>query len=109
MHRINPRECLIDPHRILIAKLGEKDFLRLFPVEMDEFDPMSEPEPSVGALVRLENSQCIGICYGKITHTLSIVKPIHDITEQVIRRILEEIKFPDRSIVWASGQQIYHR
>lgn len=99
MRRADPKECLIDDTRnVLMAKLPEREFLSLFPVKMDKFQ--YEPEPSIGALIQLDNSQYIGVCYGQVTNTLSIVKPVNNKTEQVIRNIMEEVGFLRRYIFW---------
>jgi hypothetical protein len=72
----------------------------VFPVTMEEMDPFSEPEPSQGALVRLEDGRCVVVIYGKETGTLKVLVPEGADPTEEISAFLAEVPISSRAITW---------
>lgn len=100
MRRAKPTESVIDIYPILLAEVAEEGFFHLFPVEMSEFESLTEPEPSIGGLVQLENGQFIGVCFGKQTHQLSILKPMGQATKEVLEKVFQEVPLLQKYVTW---------
>lgn len=100
MRRAQPDECLIYLYPILLAELSEENLKKLFPVELSEAEPFTEPEPSVGGLVQLENGQYFGIVFGLQTQRLAILKPEGQLTHETLTHLFQEVPELSNFTTW---------
>ena len=91
MRRASPNESLIDETVILELPISEDIFKQLFPIDIDELDVLAAPEPSLGAMIQLEAGTYLVVIYGKITQSLTILKPPNDDTEAVLNALFNEV------------------
>lgn len=76
MHRVEPAELNERAIPVLAATLSESELLRWTRVDFTELsDPLSVPEPSLGALVELSSGQLAVLVYGRITKELVVEFP----------------------------------
>jgi hypothetical protein len=87
---------------VLEADLPEPIFHDLFPVRFEDLDPLSAPEPSEGALIKLENGEVILTVYGKKTGHLVIEAPKSHPTKTAIKAILSEIPPLGEYVLWTA-------
>lgn len=100
MRRAQPNECLIHLYPILLAELSEADLKKLFPVELSEAEPFTEPEPSVGGLVQLETGQYFGIVFGLQTQRLAILKPEGQPAGETLTPLFQAVPELSNFIIW---------
>lgn len=105
MRRATPDESLIGDAPILVWHLSEAEFARLFPVEMDQVDPLAWPEPAIGGIVQLKSGQYLGIIYGKATERLYIHIPSGQESAAVLEKLFEEIPLSSESVVWQQSSE----
>jgi hypothetical protein len=91
MKKAAPNESLISEEVIFELRISEKDFKQLFYIEFDELDILAAPEPSLGAMVCLESGQYLVLIYGKVTKTLTVLKPPDDEAEKVLAALFNEV------------------
>jgi hypothetical protein len=106
MMRAEPEELTEDVVPVLEAEMSEADLRRLIPVDLTEVDPLSEAEPSLGALVKFEPANRTDliavVVYGLETCTLSLRLPRHVVSPESLRFLLEEIPIPENAVVWTN-------
>lgn len=100
MRRAQPDECLIHLYPVFLAELSEADLKKLFPVELSEAEPFTEPEPSVGGLVQLENGQYFGIVFGLQTQRLAILKPEGQPTREMLTHLFQAVPELSNFTTW---------
>lgn len=100
MHRAKPETLHEDVVSILQAKVSEFELRRLFPMKMDDLDPLSEPEPSIGLLIQLKSGGLVVAIYGRETGTLSLRIPESESVADALKAILDEILIEKESISW---------
>jgi hypothetical protein len=103
MRQANPNECVIDDGpggTILTAEMPEDELVDLFPIPMDHFDPLTQAEPSIGALVQLDSGQYLGVRYGTVSNTLVIEKPYGADSGEAVAALMREVSIPEKVITW---------
>src|SRR5262245_55018610 len=100
MQRVKPEGLLEETIPVLQAKVSEPQFRQLFPVAMDELDPLSAPEPSLGALIQLESGDLVIATYGQETGTLLLQIPESKPVAATIRAVLKEAPIEPTDITW---------
>lgn len=86
MRKASSDEISLELEPIILANVPPKDFAHLFPIEMCEIDQFAAPEPSIGAVIQLNNGQYIGVNYGKISNTLMIRIPPSSDTKTALQK-----------------------
>lgn len=100
MIRARPGELREDVEPVLQATLPEEEVRRLIPVRFSQLDPLAEPEPSLGALLRLESGMLAVAVYGRRTGTLSLRLPEASLSRKALETLLKEIPIPSEAIRW---------
>jgi hypothetical protein len=98
MYQATPDKLTDEVIPVLEACLPEDDLHRLIPVDFQDMDPLSEGEPSIGALVELDAGLMVVAVYGRDSHRLSLRLP--EVSPKTYDRLLEEIPIPESDIVW---------
>jgi hypothetical protein len=99
MRAAKPQELRTEAVPALKIQLPEGELSKLFPVRMKNIDPLSEPEPSKGILVRLQSGDYVVLVYGKMSETLTVLAARPKL-EKTVESLLKEVHIPDEMIVW---------
>ena len=99
MRAAKPEELGIEAVPALKVQLPEEELSRLFPFRMKNLDPLSEPEPSKGILLRLQSGDYAVLVYGKLTETLTVLAAPTKLAKTV-DNLLKEVAIPDEYITW---------
>jgi hypothetical protein len=86
----------------MTARLSEAELLKWLPVPFDDIDdPLATPEPSKGALIKLENGAYVVVYYGKDSNqlTLEIPEATRDSSE-LVACFFREVPLPLSRVLW---------
>ena len=100
MQRANPEALMEDVLPVLQARVSRRKLDLLLPVEMDDLDPLSEPEPSIGALIELDSRDLLVATYGLETGELLLQVPESKPLASALKAILEEVPLDAEDIIW---------
>src|SRR5881392_783347 len=102
MRRANPHELKTRAIPALTAHLSEAELLKWVPVPFDEIvDPLATPEPSKGALVRLDSGGYVVLYYGHDSHQLVVEIPETTAdASALLEAFLDEVPIPASRILW---------
>ncbi|ETX06495.1 hypothetical protein [Candidatus Entotheonella palauensis] len=103
MRKVRPETLSEDTVAVLQVQTSTDELERLVPVKMHPLDPLSEPEPSIGALIQLQSGDLIVATYGQETHTLLIEIPESKSIAKMIKIILNEIPINKQCILWQAN------
>ena len=102
MRRAKPHELKTRAVPVMTARLSEAELLRWVPVPFDDIDdPLATPEPSKGALIRLEKGAYVVVYYGRDSNqlTLEIPEATRDSSE-IVAAFLSEVPLPLSRVLW---------
>lgn len=102
MRRARPHELKTRAVPVLTARLSEAELLKWVPVRFDDIDdPLATPEPSKGALIKLETGAYVVVYYGKDSKqlTLEIPETANDSSE-LVASFLHEVPLPISRVLW---------
>ena len=102
MRRAHPDALSEDATPGVVLDLSELRLRELFPVRFSRMDALSEPEPSKGALVRLNSGLHVVVAYGTITHRATLSFPVSADLRQAIRTVFDEVRIRPSEIVWVA-------
>lgn len=100
MIKASPEELQTEVTPVIQAGLDESTVRQLIPVDFESLGPLVGPEPSMGALLRLETGLLAVAIYGLVTQTLLLKVAEDKVSEESVRALLEEIQLPRQSIRW---------
>lgn len=102
MRRAKPDELETRAIPAMTARLTEAELLRWVPVDFDEIaDPLATPEPSKGALIKLDTGAYVVLYYGKDSHQLVLELPeTTKDSSALIAAFLEEVPLPPSRVLW---------
>jgi hypothetical protein len=103
MKRAQPHELQEDVVPGLVLHLSEMRLHELFPVPFEPMDSLSEPEPSEGALVRLDEDVKVVVVHGKITHRTTLSFPASADVSHALQTVFAEIPIRSSEIVWTAA------
>lgn len=85
----------------MTARLSEAELLRWFPVSFQEVtDPWAAPEPSKGALVRLETGEYVVLDYGSDSNELTVRIPSQLDASSFLASFFREVPLPRSRVLW---------
>ena len=99
MRVAKPEELKTEAEPALKVQIPEGELSRLFPIRMKNIDPLSEPEPSKGILLRLESGDYAVLIYGKLSETLTVLA-VRTKLAKTVENLLKEVHIPDEKIIW---------
>jgi hypothetical protein len=101
MRGARPEELKQAANPMLTARLSESELAEWFPVVFEEItDPWATPEPSKGALVRLDSGECIVIYWGSDSSELTVEAPNVIPDKNVLASLLLEVPQLESRILW---------
>lgn len=101
MRTANPNELKENAFPVMTAKLSEVELTRWFPISFQEItDPWAVPEPSKGALVRLDAGEYVVLDYGKDSNQLTIRIPSAIDASTCLASLFREVPLPRSRILW---------
>jgi hypothetical protein len=85
----------------MTAKLSESELTRWFPIFFQEIsDPWAAPEPSKGALVRLDAGEYVVLDYGKDSNQLTVRIPLDLDASACLASLFREVPLPRSRVLW---------
>lgn len=106
MQRVKAEDLREDVIPILRAEISEEQLYQIFPIEFDELDPLCEPEPSVGALLRLESGDLVVVTYGRETGTLVLQIPESESVASTSTALFKEIPMLKEKTTWRASSEV---
>jgi hypothetical protein len=101
MRSARPEELKHAANPMLTASLSESELAEWFPVAFEEItDPWATPEPSKGALVRLDSDEYIVIYWGHDSSELTVETPNVIPDKHVLASLLREVPQLESRILW---------
>ena len=101
MRTANPSELLENAFPVMTAQLSEVELTRWFPIHFEEIsDPWAAPEPSKGALVRLDAGEYVVLDYGKDSKQLTVRIPSALDASTCLASLFREVPLPRSRILW---------
>jgi len=101
MRTAKPNELNENAFPVLTAQLSEVELTRWFPISFQEItDPWAAPEPSKGALVKLDHGEYVVLDYGKDSKQLTVRIPAALDASTCLASLLREVPLPRSRILW---------
>jgi hypothetical protein len=101
MRGARPEELKHAANPMLTARLSESELAEWFPVAFEEItDPWATPEPSKGALIRLDSGEYIVIYWGYDSSELTVEIPNVIPDKHVLASLLREVPQLKPRILW---------
>ena len=102
MRQAKPQELKTRAVPVMTARLSEAELLRWVPVTFEEItDPLATPEPSKGALIRLDAGGYIVLYYGKDSQQLIVEIPENtQDSSALLAQFFREIPLPASRVLW---------
>jgi hypothetical protein len=101
MRGARPEELKHAANPMLTARLSESELAEWFPVAFEEIaDPWATPEPSKGAIIRLDYGEHIVIYWGYDSNELTVETPNVVPDQHVLASLLREVPQLKSRILW---------
>ncbi len=101
MRRAKPHELKTNAVPVMTARLSETELSKWVPVPFDEItDPLATPEPSKGALVRLDAGGYVVLYYGKESGQLIVEVPETTDGSTLVAAFFREVPLPASRVLW---------
>jgi len=85
----------------MTAKLTENELAQWFPISFQETDdPWASPEPSKGALVKLDAGEYVVLDYGKDSSQLTVRIPSSIDASECLASLFREVPLPRSRVLW---------
>ena len=85
----------------MTAKLSEGELTEWFPISFQEInDPWAAPEPSKGALVKLDAGEYVVLDYGKDSSQLTVRIPFGLDPSECLASLFREVPLPRSRVLW---------
>ena len=86
-----PGEATLDERPIANFQMSEAEVRDCFPVELRVFPDMTEPEPSIGALIQTDKGSYFGVSYGMQSEQLRIYGARSSDPEAELTKLLADV------------------
>lgn len=101
MRAARPDELQQNAFPVMTAELSEAELTKWFPVSFEEItDPWAAPEPSKGALVRLDAGEYVVLDYGKESKQLTLRIPAELDPSSFLTSFFREVPLPRSRVLW---------
>lgn len=104
MRRAQPLELNEDTVPTLVLEVSERRLKELFPVSFTAVDSLSEPEPSIAALVQLDSGTYCVVTFGSITHRTTISVPVTADAGRAAAAVIVETGVRKDEVRWLAEQ-----
>jgi hypothetical protein len=96
-----PDELNENAFPVMTAKVTEGELTDWFPISFQEIDdPWAAPEPSKGALVKLDAGEYLVLDYGKDSSQLTIRIPAGIDASECLASLFREVPLPRSRVMW---------
>jgi hypothetical protein len=96
-----PNELSENAFPVMTATLSEVELTKWFPVSFQEIsDPWAAPEPSKGALIKLDAGEYVVLDYGRDSKQLTVRIPTALDASACIASLFREAPIPRSRILW---------
>lgn len=101
MRAAAPDELSENAFPVMTAKLTEGELTEWFPVSFQEIDdPWAAPEPSKGALIKLDAGEYVVLDYGKDSRQLTVRIPPGIDASECLASLFREVPLPRSRVLW---------
>ena len=101
MRTAKPNELRENAFPVMTAELSEVELTKWFPVSFHEIsDPWAAPEPSKGALIKLDAGEYVVLDYGKESRQLTVRIPTALDASACLASLFREVPIPRSRILW---------
>lgn len=102
MRRAEPHELTEPAVPVITARLTETELADWLPIRFDSIDdPLQAPEPSLGALAKLDAGGYVVLEYGRDSEQLTVEVPLTTKDHSaLLARFFEEVGLPISRILW---------
>jgi hypothetical protein len=101
MRAANPDELNENAFPVMTARLTEGELTEWFPISFEEIsDPWAAPEPSKGALVKLDAGEYVVLDYGKDSSQLTVRIPSGIDASECLASLFREVPLPRSRVLW---------
>jgi hypothetical protein len=101
MRAATPDELRENAFPVMTAKLTEHELTEWFPISFQEIDdPWAAPEPSKGALVKLDAGEYVVLDYGKDSSQLTVRIPTGMDASECLASLFREVPLPRSRVLW---------
>lgn len=101
MRVAKPEELKAQASPVLTARVSETELRKWFPVPFQEItDPEATPEPSKGALIRLDAGYYAVLYFGETSKQLVIESPSTVDPSDVLAAVFREVPLPRSRVLW---------
>jgi hypothetical protein len=101
MRAASPDELKENAFPVMTAKVTEGELTDWFPVSFQEIDdPWAAPEPSKGALVKLDDGEYVVLDYGKDSRQLTVRIPSGIDASECLASLFREVPLPRSRVLW---------
>ncbi len=101
MRSARPNELEQNAFPVMTARLSEAELMKWFPISFEDInDPWAAPEPSKGALVRLDAGEYVVLDYGKDSNQLTVRIPASLDASSFLASFFREVPLPHSRVLW---------
>jgi hypothetical protein len=101
MRAAKPNELRENAFPVITAAVSEAELRQWFPVVFEEItDPWATPEPSKGALIKLDAGEYIVVYWGYDSEQLSVRIPSATDASIAVASLLLEVPLPQSRVLW---------
>ena len=102
MRRAEPHELTDQAIPVITARLSEAELAKWVPIDLDAIDdPLQAPEPSLGALAKLDAGGYLVLNYGKDSEQLTIELPVNTTdASALLAAFFREVQLPVSRVLW---------
>jgi hypothetical protein len=96
-----PNELKENAFPVMTVSLTETELTKWFPISFQEVsDPWAAPEPSKGALIKLDAGEYVVLDYGKESNQLTVRIPTELDASACLASLFCEVPLPRSRILW---------
>jgi hypothetical protein len=102
MRRAEPHELTDQAVPVITARVTEAELAKWVPIDLDAIDdPLQAPEPSLGALAKLDAGGYVVLNYGKDPEQLTIELPANTKdASALLAAFFREVQLPLSRVLW---------
>ena len=101
MRAAQPDELRENAFPVITARVSEAELRQWFPVAFQEIaDPWATPEPSKGALIKLDRGEYVVLYWGYESKELSVRIPSATDASSVVASLFHEVPLPRSRVLW---------
>jgi len=101
MRAAKPDELKENALPVMTAQISESELLKWFPVAFHDItDPWATPEPSKGALIKLDAGEYVVVYWGHDSKELTVNIPAATDASAVLASFFREVPIPRSRVLW---------